>query len=98
MSIEQSKQCPHRIEYTDNHRQQNTLRVETMQPEARCIQKLPEHWPEGAKTRGGLAWIASGGSCLVFGVCDERCPPGSIPREKARVRDQGGTERDPSGD
>jgi hypothetical protein len=48
--------------------------VETIPVSTRCLLKLPEHWSEGAKKLGALRWIGSGGSCLVFGVCDSNCP------------------------
>lgn len=48
--------------------------VEVCTPADRCLLKLPEHWSEGAKTAGALRWIGSGGSALVFGVCDRNCP------------------------
>lgn len=67
--------CPFLIEERNITKQQNALRIETMSPLPRCILKLPEHWSEGAKQLGGLRWIGSGGSPLVFGICDKKCPP-----------------------
>jgi len=61
--------CPHRIEYTETSLQRNALRVEALTPASRCLNKIPEHWSEGAKKAGALRWIGSGGSPLVFGIC-----------------------------
>lgn len=67
--------CPHRLKPDALPLQRNALRVEIFTPESRCILKMPEHWPEGAKKLGGLRWIMSGGSAFVFGVCTpNRCP------------------------
>lgn len=66
--------CPHRIEPEPLPLQRNALRVEICTPADRCLLKMPEHWSEGAKTAGALRWIGSGGSALVFGVCDRNCP------------------------
>ena len=66
--------CPHLIEYGSLPLQSNALRVEITTPSPRCLMKLPPHWSEGAKRAGALRWIGSGGSPLVFGVCDSDCP------------------------
>lgn len=67
--------CPYLVEHGALPRQSNALRIEICTPAPRCILKLPGHWSEGAKRAGGLRWIGSGGSVLVFGVCTpEQCP------------------------
>ena len=76
--------CPHLVEDQDLPLQRNALRVEICTPSPRCLLKLPEHWSEGAKRAGGLRWIGSGGSALVFGPCT----PGMCP--KAALRTTGG--------
>lgn len=67
--------CPYLVEDRNLPLQRNALRVEICMPIPRCILKLPEHWSEGAKQAGGLRWIGSGGSALVFGVCTPKCCP-----------------------
>lgn len=68
------KDCKYIVEHRDDHLQTNALRCEVIRPMARCILKVPEHWPKAAKERGGASWILSGGSALVFGYCDSDCP------------------------
>jgi len=53
------------------HRRANALNVEPIQPWARCLDKKPAHWPEGASA---LRWMASGGEAFVFGACSALCP------------------------
>lgn len=53
------------------HRRANALNVEPIQPWARCLDKKPASWPEGASA---LRWMASGGEAWVFGPCSVRCP------------------------
>lgn len=71
--------CPHLLEYKDLPLQRNALRVEIGTPSPRCILKLPEHWPDKAKEYGGIRWLASGGSGLVFGLCT----PNNCPKNKS---------------
>ena len=52
------------------HRRANALNVEPMQPQARCLNKRPDHWGDVS----ALRWIASGGDVLVFGLCSANCP------------------------
>lgn len=52
-------------------RRANALNIEAAQPLARCLDKKPAHWPEGASA---LRWIASGGEATVFGLCSSNCP------------------------
>lgn len=49
----------------------NALNIEIGQPQPRCIEKKPEHWPE---SMSGLRWLASGGNWSVFGLCSFDCP------------------------
>lgn len=48
----------------------NALNLEVGAPMPRCPRKLPAHWPA---TASALNWVGSGGSPLVFGVCDGAC-------------------------
>jgi hypothetical protein len=50
----------------------NALCVEIGAPAPRCINKRPEHWA-GLGVNSSIRWLASGGSALVFGVCDYCC-------------------------
>lgn len=63
--------CGARVEPAIERRPANALNVEIGAPMARCLNKRPEHWPEGASS---LRWVASGGELLVFGCCGGTCP------------------------
>lgn len=63
--------CGARVQPELERRPGNALNVEIGQPQARCINKRPEHWPEGVSS---LRWLASGGESLVFGCCGGPCP------------------------
>ena len=66
--------CPYRLEHKDSTLQKNALRIEIMTPELRCALKFPKHWSQAAKDLGAMRWVLSGGTPLVFGVCDKNCP------------------------
>ena len=68
--------CPYQVVYKDDSLQITAYRIETFKsPAPRCVLKMPDHWPDGAKKLGGLRWIASGGDALVFGPCSSKsCP------------------------
>jgi len=69
------KDCKFKVEWKNRIKQCNALRVEVLPSFiTRCILKLPDHWPKGAKDRGGIAWLGSGGDPDVFGICDNKCP------------------------
>lgn len=63
--------CGSRVEPGLERRPANALNVEIGQPHARCLNKRPDHWPEGMSS---LRWVASGGEALVFGLCGGECP------------------------
>lgn len=76
-----SAPCPYLIEFerSEYRRQSNALRTEpVIICSGRCSLKLPEHWPQAAKDRGALRWVASGGSPLVFGRCCQPCPRAEV--------------------
>jgi hypothetical protein len=64
--------CPCRIEIDVERRLANALNLEVGTPMPRCMRKPPEHWGESAPPVS--RWLASGGSALVLGVCDFKCP------------------------
>ena len=63
--------CGSRVQPTLERRPGNALNVEIGEPAARCLNKRPDHWPDGASS---LRWLASGGEALVFGTCGGGCP------------------------
>lgn len=63
--------CGSRVQPELERRPANALNVEIGQPQARCLNKRPKHWPESMSS---LRWIASGGEALVFGCCGGQCP------------------------
>lgn len=63
--------CGSRVQPELERRPGNALNVEIGQPQARCLNKRPDHWPEGMSS---LRWVASGGEALVFGSCGGSCP------------------------
>ncbi len=73
-----SAQCSHRLSAPLERRPVNGLNVEPIQPQDRCIELPPSHWPN---TGMALRWLASGGSALVFG----RCRPTACPLGLGRV-------------
>ena len=62
--------------HTSDSIQKNALRVETIRDKcARCGNKIPKQWSEGAKKAGWGRWIFSGGPVSVFGACESHnCP------------------------
>lgn len=73
------KPCPNRLQEALPRRPVNGLNIEIGTPAARCKLKTPEEWA-GREPKQGLSladrWIQSGGSCLVFGCC-ENCQASS---------------------
>lgn len=63
--------CGSRVQPELERRPGNALNVEIGQPQARCLNKRPDHWPE---SMSALRWMASGGEALVFGACGGACP------------------------
>ena len=63
--------CPSRRQQSVERRPGNALNVEIGTPMPRCVERVPEHWPESMTA---LRWIASGGDLLVFGPCAGACP------------------------
>lgn len=61
--------CPHFIEVRAEKRPANALNVEVGQPAHRCTLKTPWNGQIDA-----LRWLYSGGSPLVLGCCDAKCP------------------------
>jgi hypothetical protein len=60
--------CGSRLAPAFLHRKSNALNIEPMQPADRCLNRKPAHWPSDGDH--AVRWIASGGSPLVFGRCN----------------------------
>lgn len=67
----QADACKSRVSLPLEPRPCNGLNIEISQSSPRCLNRPPADWPAGMSLR----WIGSGGSPLVFGLCNpERCP------------------------
>lgn len=62
--------CPDRREQSVRRRPANALNVEIGAPLPRCLLRSPDG--------RGLAWLASGGDVLAYGICD----PAACPRTR----------------
>jgi len=61
--------CPHRVEWFNDHLQSNAFRCEPILPEKeRCMLRQPDRFKRFDP--GGILWLGSGGSALHFKECD----------------------------